>query len=61
MVLIPTIFSLKRSTEPLKYESNQVSLGVMMRTLEKGVGGRRAYRSGGQNPLGILQVKMNAP
>ena len=29
-----------------------------MRTLEKGVASRRAYRSGGKNPLGVLQVKM---
>jgi hypothetical protein len=30
-----------------------------MRTLEKGAASREANRSGGQNPLGILQVKMN--
>ena len=45
----------------MRTEKNPFLIGVRMRTLEKGVGGRRAYRSGGQNPLGILQVKMNAP
>ena len=32
-----------------------------MRTLEKGVAGRRHTESGGHNPLGFLKVKMNAP
>ena len=50
-----------RFTESIRCEKKPFLIGVRMRTLEKGVGGRRAYRSGGQNPLGVLQVKMNAP
>mgnify|MGYP003322749521 CR=1 FL=1 len=38
-------------------KSNSEGLGDVMRTLQKGVWGRRPYRSGGKNPLGVLQVK----
>ena len=53
--------SFKTMNANLLNELNQISHGECMRTLEKGVVSRRANRSGGKNPLGILQVKMNEP
>ena len=41
----------------MQLKTNRAGFGDVMRTVEKGVWGRRPNRSGGQNPLGVLQVK----
>jgi len=47
----------KRITASIRLKTNHGVLWDEVRTLQKGVWGRRFYRSGGQNPLGVLQVK----
>ena len=47
----------KRITASMRLKTNHGVLWDEVRTLQKGVWGRRFYRSGGQNPLGVLQVK----
>ena len=56
-VNITPICDRNRITASIRFKTNRGALGDEMRTLQKGVWGRRPYRSGGQNPLGVLQVK----